>query len=61
MAAGMAMIVGGTLRAAQAPVTGASWAALADDLIVGRGTTFAFTSVADLIGVAKQRSRRLGP
>ncbi|MFE2886998.1 hypothetical protein [Streptomyces sp. NPDC059272] len=60
-AAGMAVIVGGTLRAAQASVTGTSWAALADDLIGARGTAFAFISVADLIGGTNQRSRRLAP
>ncbi|MGR3875542.1 hypothetical protein ACUXZZ_44135 [Streptomyces graminifolii] len=60
-AAGMAVIVGGTLRAAQAPVTGTSWAALAGDLIGARGTAFAFISVADLIGGTTPRSRRLAP
>lgn len=55
MAAGMAMIAGGTLWATQVPVRDTFWADLAGGLIVaGAGTAFAFISVAGLTGVGER-------
>jgi EmrB/QacA subfamily drug resistance transporter len=59
MAAGMAMIGGGALWAAQVPVHGHFWADLAGPfLITGVGTAFAFipVSIAALAGVAEREA-----
>jgi MFS family permease len=57
MALGMALVGGGALSAAQVPVDGHFWSALAGPFFVaGAGTAFAFipVSIAGLAGVARR-------
>src|SRR5712672_573806 len=59
MAAGMAMIGGGVLWAAQVPEHGSFWSSLAGPfIVVGIGTAFAFipVSIAALAGIAKHEA-----
>jgi EmrB/QacA subfamily drug resistance transporter len=59
MALGMALMGGGILWAAQVPVHGQYWSALAGPLfVVGAGTAFAFipVSIAGLAGVAEREA-----